>query len=206
MPFVTFEGIDGSGKSTQAKFLADYLINLGKQVVATREPWGGRLGKAVRALLTDAELARALSPAEEMLLIAASRYDHVRSVIRPGLTNGGWVVCDRFIDATYAYQIYGLLDEELAAALSNFVCGDLVPDVTFVLDVEPALAERRLSLRQEGSVDPAESRRDFSRIRQGFCNVISQNPRRCHMLDGSQAENALSAEIIEILRTLRLLH
>jgi len=192
MPFVTFEGIDGSGKSTQARRLSDHLAHLGNRVVSTREPWGGRLGKAVRALLTDPELAQDLCPTEEMLLIAAARYDHVRSIIQPGLAKGGWVVCDRFTDATYAYQIHGLLDEPLGAAISNLVCGSIAPDVTFVLDVEPELAASRLSLRRDDlSADPAETRRNFSRIRQGFLATVD--------------EDAIAAQILDILKCLELL-
>lgn len=205
MPFITFEGIDGSGKSTQARLLSRHLEGHGKSLVSTREPWGGQLGRSVRELLTDAPLSSALSPVEEMLLICAARYDHVRSVITPALEEGRWVICDRFQDATYAYQIYRQIPEELAEALSRLVCGEAIPDITFILDIEPGAARTRLEGRVSGSADPAEATRDFARIRDGFKVAAANDPKRCFVIDGSQSETKVAAEIVSVLRARKLL-
>jgi dTMP kinase len=146
VPFVSFEGVDGSGKGTQVCRLATWLKNRGVSVVTTKEPDGGRIGLRVREILTAAQLAGKLSRVEELLLISAARYDHVRSIIQPALGRGDWVVCDRFYDSTFALQMFGSdIPEKLFSAVTEVVVGELRPDLTIILDIPVELQIRRLA-------------------------------------------------------------
>ena len=181
--FITFEGIDGSGKSTQLALLAERLAATGVDVLRTKEPDGGLLGPEVRSLLV-ARRSRSLSPLEELLLVGAARCDHVGSVIRPALAVGRWVLCDRFVDSTFAYQVFGTdVPSALFDAISGACMGDLRPDVTIILDVDPGLARERLAARTAASADPAESHRDFARIRLGLLRAASEYPERCRLIE-----------------------
>jgi dTMP kinase len=187
MPFVSFEGIDGGGKTTQLRLLADWLDKRGETVTRTREPGGGSLGMAVRDILT-APRHTPLSPTEELLLINAARYDHVKSVIRPALARSEWALTDRFVGSTYALQVYGTtVPEVLFKAVTGSVVGDTFPDLTLVLDLKPAIARERLQSR-DASDDPAEQIRDFERIRQGYHRLAEREPDRCRLIDAARDE------------------
>lgn len=200
MPFVSLEGIDGCGKSTQADMLVRRLRAAGLSVVQTKEPDGGRLGKAVKSILTDANLAGRLSPVEELLLVSAARYDHVRSVIEPALARSQWVVCDRFYDSTYALQTFELSTPlDLFEVVTRAVAG-IRPDITFVLDIPIELAlSRRRARTGSGQNDPAELSRDFGRIRNGFLRAAAISPERCRVIDASGDVDTVGRKISEIL-------
>jgi len=194
MPFVSFEGVDGSGKTTQVAALADWLMAHGQTVVKTKEPGGGSLGSAVYDIFTAARAAP-LSSVEELLLVNAARYDHVRSVIRPALAQGHWVLTDRFVDSTYALQIFETkAPEGLYSAVISAVIEDTIPDLTFVLDVDPELAARRRTDRATDD-DPSEKTRNFERIRRGFLRVAAQDPGRCRVIDASLPADEVAALI-----------
>lgn len=197
MPFVSFEGIDGSGKTTQVENLCRWLFERGERVVRTKEPDGGRLGPRVRALLTAPENAGSLSPIEELLLISAARYDHVRSVIAPALEEGAWVVSDRFVDSSAALQAFETeVGESLFESVSTAVTGGVLPDLTLILDLDPVeAAERRSKRAVPERDDPAEKRRDFERIRRGFVRVAERSPARCRLLDASVSEEDLAKAV-----------
>lgn len=200
MPFVSIEGIDGSGKSLQAEYLAASLRTRGLQVVKTKEPDGGWIGADVRSILIAPRLHR-LSPLEEMLLISAARVDHIRNVIRPALEAGAWVVSDRFLDSTYAFQVHGTdVPERLFTRLAEAVVGETMPDLTFVLDIDPAVAlERRAARSDVGGPDPSEATRDFARIREGLLAAAERDRERCHIIDASRGPEEVSEAILSVV-------
>lgn len=195
MPFVSIEGIDGSGKSVQVKRLVERLRAEGKSVVQTKEPDGGRLGKEVRAILTNGD--RQLERVEELLLVNAARYDHVQSVIRPALVRGNWVVTDRYFDSTYALQVFGAAEDlqPLLDAVLHAVVGDARPHMTIILDLPPNRAAARRTNRKNGPGDPAEDSRDFVQIAAGFRSAAEKDPTRCHIVDADRAEIEVAADI-----------
>jgi len=195
LPFVSIEGIDGSGKSVQVKRLVERLRAEGRSVVQTKEPDGGRLGKEVRAILTHGD--RQLERVEELLLINAARYDHVQSVIRPALAGGDWVVSDRYFDSTYALQVFGAAEDlrPLLDAVLQAVVGDARPHVTIILDLPPDRAAARRTIRKDGLDDPAEDMRDFFQIADGFRSAAANDPDRCHLVNADRAEEEVAADI-----------
>ncbi len=202
MPFVSIEGIDGSGKTVQVRLLVERLRSNGLTVLQTKEPDGGQLGAEVRAILTRP--GRQLSPAEQLLLVSAARFDHVRSVIRPALTNGQWVVSDRFIDSTYAFQV-AVSDadlHQLFRATHDVVVESTLPDLTIILDLPLEVARGRRGLRSDGVLDPAEATRNFAAIREGLLAVAREAPRRCHVVDANQTPDAVAQDVWCIIEQL----
>jgi len=201
MPFVSVEGIDGSGKTEQVKMLVERLSGAGRRVLQTKEPDGGRLGQEIRSILTRP--GRRLSSAEQLLLVSAARYDHVNSLIRPALVEGAWVVSDRFFDSTYAFQVAGS-DVELHAlfhATQDVVVGATVPDLTIILDLPLEVAVSRRGGRDIED-DPAEATRDFAVIRDGLLTVARTNPERCRVVDGDRPRSAVAEEVWRLVAPL----
>ena len=200
MPFVSFEGIDGSGKTTQIDLLAKMLMGRGFRVLRTREPDGGWIGAEIRSILVKDRCAP-LSALEEMLLVSAARYDHVHQVIKPILEAGDWVLTDRFVDSTFAYQVFETgVSEAIFEAIRAEIVGEMMPDFTFILDIEPNAAVGRRSLRngrQDG--DPAESSRNFERIRRGLLEVASRESGRCHVIDATTSRCKVAERIMAII-------
>lgn len=176
--FITFEGIDGAGKSTHIGWYVERLRALGREVVHTREPGGSALAESLRELL----LQRPMPLASELLLVFAARQDHLEQQIRPALAAGKWVVCDRFTDSTYAYQGAGRgAPLERIAWLEAWVHGDLQPDRTYLFDLDPALAAQRRATRAPDRFE-AEDTAFFERVRQGYRRRAADDPGRFRIL------------------------
>jgi len=190
--FITFEGIDGSGKSTQLTATASALRAAGIDVLETREPGGTALGEALRGIL----LAQAMSPLTETLLMFAARVEHIDEVIVPALGTGHWVLCDRFSDATYAYQCGGRgIAPEWVASLEAWVHPTLQPDLTVLVDLDPRqAASRRQRIRSPDRFE-AEDVAFFERVRDAYLARAHAEPERFLVVDGARP----GAEIVEAI-------
>ena len=191
--FITFEGGEGSGKSTQARLLVDALRARGIAVTQTREPGGSPFAEAVRGVVMSAAHA-AVTPLAEALLFSAARADHLAATIRPALDTGHWVVCDRFADSTRVYQGAAAgLDSAHIEALERMVVGATTPDLTLLLDIEPAEGLARATARRSGGgaapidADTFETRHlDFhARLRAGFLDIAAREPHRMATIDAT---------------------
>jgi dTMP kinase len=201
--FVTFEGIEGSGKSTQIALLAAALKSQGKQVVLTREPGGTAIGDQVRKILLDPANS-ALDPKAELLLYGASRAQHLHDVILPALVAGATVLCDRFSDATLAYQGYGRgLDLEMIQTLDCLVTAGMRPDLTLLLDIDAAIGVARAHGRNAVRGLEAEARFEneeiafHERVRQGYLKLAREFPERVRIVDASLPPEAVQLSIQE---------
>lgn len=190
--FIVFEGGEGAGKSTQSAALADYLQARGHEVLCTREPGGTPAAESIRAVLLDPANA-GLDDRAEALLFAAARGDHAARVIRPALERGEIVISDRYLDSSVAYQgVARGLGAERVAELSLWATGGLVPDLTIVLDVDPALGLARVVGPDRLESEPLEW---HARVRQGFLDIAAAAPDRYLVLDGSRPAEDLAVEI-----------
>ncbi len=199
--FITFEGIEGCGKTTQVRLLAEFLTSRGHDVTVTREPGGCAIADQVRAILLDAE-NRALVPLAELLLYAAARAQHVEEVIRPALAAGGIVICDRFTDATVAYQGFGRsLDRELIDRLNGIATGGIRPDLTLLLDCPEETGLARAMERINSSAGAREERfeqeslRFHRAVRQGYLSLAEAEPHRFLVLDATRGIGETAAGI-----------
>jgi dTMP kinase len=198
--FISLEGGEGVGKSTQIERLAERLRGLGHKVLVTREPGGTPLGESIRHLLKHAPEGRGMSPYTELLLFLASRAELVRKVIMPALDQGTWVLSDRFLDSTTVYQGAGRqLPTEIVERVNAFVVGANVPALTLVLDLDPVAAQRRQMARNPGipSFDrmEAEPLDFFERVRQGFLDVAKAHPSRVKILSATGSIDETAAAI-----------
>ncbi|MDH3871815.1 MAG: dTMP kinase, partial [Gammaproteobacteria bacterium] len=184
--FITVEGIEGVGKTTNIGFIHKLLSDAGKDVVLTREPGGTPLGEAIRGLLLDPEYT-CMDPNCELQLMFAARAEHLARVIRPAVEAGQWVLCDRFTDATYAYQGGGRgLDTDKIAALEQLVQGDFRPDLTLLLDVPVAIGLERASNRSTPDRFEQEQVEFFERVRQAYLDMARTHDGRYRVIDASQ--------------------
>ncbi|RVU35998.1 dTMP kinase [Hwanghaeella grinnelliae] len=206
MPFISIEGIDGSGKTLQSRLLAAALRKIDIKVIETKEPDRGSIGAEIRSILVTDRTAK-LSPLEELLLISAARVSHLDGVIRPALDASEWVVCDRFLDSTYAFQVHKTdVPERLYKEISSVVVGQTMPDLTFILDIDPVTALERRSQRGEAADrDPSEATRDFSRIREGLLVVAKRYPERCRVIDAKRPASEVADLILFELKRSTLL-
>lgn len=191
--FITIEGIDGAGKSTQTESLIALLKARGVEVVRTREPGGTPVGEKIRGLLLNEEMG----VETETLLFFASRAEHVEKVIRPALERGAWVLSDRFTDATYAYQAGGKgMIGQRVEALEKWTLGDFAPDLTILFDIAPETAHERLAAR---GVDEDRFERlgvdFFTRVRNAYLERAAANPARFLIVDASAAPEKVAGEI-----------
>ena len=190
--FITFEGIDGAGKSTHIEPLAARLRERGRSVVCSREPGGTGLAEQLRALL----LHEAMDGVAETLLVFAARRDHLERVIVPALERGDTVLCDRFTDATFAYQGAGRgQDAHMLRALEGWVQDGLQPDLTLWFDVDPALASARRSKARASDRFEAEDLEFFARVRAGYAARMEQAPERIVRIDSSLDKSAVQQQI-----------
>jgi len=195
--FITLEGVDGAGKSTLVPWIATRLRRPGREVLVTREPGGTPLAEKLRALV----LGEPMDPLPETLLMFAARFDHVRQVIEPVLARGGWVVCDRFTDATFAYQGGGKgVATDLIRGLAHSVHPDLAPDQTLVFDCSYEVSRSRLGASGR-TLDrfEAEGRAFFDRVRAAYRALAAAEPERMHVIDGSRTSNEVQAEVEKYL-------
>ncbi len=201
--FISLEGIEGSGKSTQLDFVIDYLQANNKEIVRTREPGGTLVGEKIRDLLLDNSLP-GMHIDTELLLMFAARVEHVRTVIEPALNSGKWVVSDRFYDATYAYQGYGRnIDLKRIDALKDFSIGKLVPDLTLLLDVTLEVSMDRVTKR--GNKDRFENEKiDFyKKVREGYFAIADKHSHRVATIDATcsikQVQAAIQIQLDKLL-------
>ena len=198
--FITLEGPEGSGKSTQLRLLTTFLREHGFNVVATREPGGTPIGDEIRGILHHVDNT-AMSPIAEVLLYAASRAQLVSEIIRPALVAGKLVICDRYIDSTFAYQGYGRgLDQDMLKALTSIATGDLWPDLTLLLDVEVSTGlARRLSEGEEMNRLDLEESAFHERVRRGYHRLAQSHPDRWEVVDAGREVDAIQADVRRIV-------
>lgn len=202
--FITLEGGEGAGKTTQIRRLADSLRADGRDVLVTREPGGSAGAEEIRGLIVSGEPGR-WDPVTEALLLYAARRDHVERTIRPALAAGRWVVCDRFADSTMAYQGYGHgLGQQAVLDLHRAAIGDFGPDLTLILDLPVDVGLRRAAER--GGAGRAEDRFErmghafHQRLRDGFLDIARHEPGRCRVVDAARDADAVAADLIAAVR------
>lgn len=187
--FITFEGIDGAGKSTQIDVIEATLKARGLEVIRTREPGGTPLGEVIRKEL----LSVSMDPATETLLFFASRAEHIAQVIRPALERGAWVLSDRFTDATYAYQVGGRgFPAEKVEELERWTHGDLQPDRTVLFDIEPEVAAKRVAQARNLDRFEKENLNFFTRVRNAYLTRAKQSPERFLIVNSIQDKETVS--------------
>jgi dTMP kinase len=196
--FITFEGGEGTGKSTQAVMLARRLELLGLPVQLTREPGGSPGAEIIRHVLLSGA-AKPLGADAEAMLFAAARDDHVRCTILPALESGKWVICDRFADSTRVYQgILGNVDQRIIKVLERVSIGDLAPDLTVILDVPVSVGIER-AVERRGTAEPdrfeAENAEFHQQLRDGFFTIAAKEPHRCVVIDASAAKEVVANKV-----------
>jgi len=192
LKFITFEGIEGSGKSTQSKKLHQYLLNENKDVILTREPGGTSQGEAIREILINKELENKT----EVLLNFAARNEHINKLIKPALNSNKTVISDRFVDSTYAYQGYAMnVDLAFIDVIKEQTISNFEPDVTFLIDVDVDKAFERISTRQDNNKYEDFAIEFHQKVRDGFLDLASQN-NRIKIIDGSKNEEEVFAQIL----------
>jgi dTMP kinase len=209
--FITFEGLDGTGKSTQMRKLAAVLREAGHKVVETREPGGTATGEKIRKVLLDSGTA-GLDPLAEMALMFASRAQHIAEVIEPGLAAGSIVLCDRFTDSTEAYQGSGRkIGSKAVLDLHRVLCGNLQPDLTILMDSNPHASVSRARRRNQKESKSSnhghdenrfeqETRGFFGRVREGFMSIAKREPARVVLVDARGTPGQTHGRILEVVR------
>ncbi|MDO8827070.1 dTMP kinase [Methylophaga sp.] len=201
--FISIEGIEGAGKSTQLQFIADYLRSHGIQVVVTREPGGTDLGEEIRQVLLK-PTEQAMAEDTELLLMFAARAEHIKQVIEPALKRGDWVLSDRFVDATFAYQGGGRgIDQQRIEELANWTLQGCHTDVTFLFDLPVAVGQTRVEQRQQQK-DRFEQEKQafFERVRDCYLARAKAEPQRIKLIDASQSIEAIQQQLSQQLEPL----
>jgi len=200
LPFITFEGSEGCGKSTQVQRLAARLQQIGVPFLVTREPGGTPIGETVRELLQFAPHNAAMTPEAELLLFEASRSQLVRETIKPALERGLCVIADRFFDSTTVYQgAARKLDRQIVERLNAFAVGDSIPDITFVLDVDAATAQSRMPKPRRADRMEQQPVEFYERVREAYRELAEREPDRIILIDGTQAPDKIDNEIWKTL-------
>lgn len=200
--FVVLEGIEGAGKSTHSTFLAGWLKDRGMAVVTAREPGGTALGERLREILLDPEVT-GMPPMAELLLMFAARSASLKEVILPALDNGSWVICDRFVDSSYAYQSYGRgIPPEYVEALEEQVLGGLRPDLTILLDAPVRIGLSRKAGPSGGDRFERESREFFERVRAGYLERAAAGGERYLVINASRSLQQVQTDLKDAVREL----
>jgi dTMP kinase len=200
LPFITFEGSEGCGKTTQVQKLAERLARSGVTHLVTREPGGTPIGETIRELLQFAPHNSSMTPETELFLFEASRSQLVREIIKPALERGVCVIADRFFDSTTVYQgAARTLDRELIERLNTFAVGDCIPDVTFVLDVDAATAKSRMQGPRKTDRMEQQPAEFYERVREDYRALGKREPSRVVLMDGSRTADEIENEIWKIL-------
>ncbi len=203
--FITFEGIEGSGKTTQVRLLSEHLTAKGVQHVVTREPGGTVIGEKVRALLLDPQ-SRGIVPVSELLLYGAARSQHIEEIIEPALADGRVVVCDRFTDATVAYQGYGRqIPLNVIRVVNSLACADIKPDLTILLDLDPEKGLLRARERNRTSGATATTRFDdeeiafHRRVRDGYLEIAREETSRVRVVSAEPPPEKVAKQILSVV-------
>jgi dTMP kinase len=201
--FISFEGGEGSGKSTQIKKLAERLATAKLRAIVTREPGGSPGAEIIRHLVLSG-MGKLLGPDAETLLFAAARDDHVRTVIQPALSQGTWVLCDRFFDSTRAYQgRLGQVSPGVLNAMQRVTIGDLKPDLTIILDIPVEVGMQRAAARRGKGVPDrfeAEDLKFHQDLREAYKQIAAEDPQRCVLIDANADTDAVAAKVWKALR------
>jgi dTMP kinase len=202
LPFITFEGSEGCGKSTQVRRLAARLEKAGVPILITREPGGTEIGESIRELLQFAPEGAGMTAETELLLFEASRSQLVREVIKPALARGECVIADRFFDSTTIYQgAARKLDPKIVEQLNRFAAGDCVPDVTFVLAVDLKTARARMQAPRRPDRMEMQSDDFYERVIEGYQELAGRETKRVMLIDGAKSADAIDKEIWKIVTT-----
>ncbi len=200
--FITFEGSEGCGKSTQIRRLRAELVSAGKQVVMVREPGSTPVGEEIRHLLQFSKSGESMTAEAELLLFAASRAQLVREVLLPALNQETIVIADRFHDSTTVYQgVARRIDSVMVDFINRFAVDECLPDITFVLDLDPDLARERLAKRPSSGDDRMERQPEafYTAVREGYLRLARSEPARIQLIDASKDEDSIAAEIRKFL-------
>jgi dTMP kinase len=194
--FITFEGIEGSGKSTQVKLLHKYFLDKNIPAVLTREPGGSKVAEEIRSLLVNGDVDKMDGVCETLLNFAARR-DHVLKLIKPALAKGEMVICDRFFDSTIAYQSFGQnVDLDLIKKVQEAAIGGFKPDITFLIDVDVEVAFERIKNRADNNRYEKMDKDFHQKVRKGFLEIAKNNSGRVVMIDGNQDEQEIHRQIL----------
>lgn len=201
--FITFEGVEGAGKTTNIEFIAKKIQSAGHEILLTREPGGTKLGEAIRELLISKDYPE-MHHHTELLLMFAARAEHLNKIIIPALTMGQWVLCDRFTDATYAYQGAGRnIDSADIATLETLVQGDLRPDITFLFDLEAEVGLKRAAERGEKDRFEQQHINFFNKVRNKYLEMAKRDNERYIIIEAqhelSTVQNQITEELKKIL-------
>ncbi len=206
--FITFEGGDGSGKSTQIRLLQEALAASGVSVITTREPGGTPQAERIRNLLLQRDSGR-FDPMTEALLLFAARREHLVEKIWPAMKQGQWVLSDRFADSTRAFQGFGMgLDQTAIERMYNIVMGDFCPDLTFIFDIDPVVGLERSAKRSAATVNKTESTEDRyermglgfqQKLREGYLAIASKEPGRCVVIDAAASIEDIHRKVITVV-------
>ena len=200
--FITFEGGEGSGKSTHIERLVSRLRQEGSRVLVAREPGGTEVGEQIRHILQYSKQSAGMVPETELLLFCASRAQLVREVIQPALNDGRIVICDRFFDSTTVYQGVGRkINPHAVAAINNFAVGANLPDLTLVIDLDPRIGLERARGRELFDRMESQSLEFHDRVRQGYLDLSKRETRRVKVIDGSQAIDAIEKQIWDLVKS-----
>lgn len=200
LPFITFEGSEGCGKSTQVQRLTARLEEIGVPFFLTREPGGTMIGESIRELLQFAPESKNMSAETELLLFEASRAQLVLEVIKPALGRGDCVISDRYFDSTTVYQgAARKLDREMVGQLNRFAVGDCVPDITLVLDLDVKIARERMRGPRRPDRMEQETEEFYQRVRKGYLELAKRESKRIVLIDGSQSPDEIETEIWKLL-------
>lgn len=206
-PFITFEGGEGSGKSTQIRLLSDFLNTQNIPHIITREPGGSAGAEAIRELLVKGDIDR-WSAQTETLLFMTARFDHIENTIKPARAEGEWVLCDRYMDSTRVYQsVAKSVDKQWTESLFSSICSDYEPDVTLLLDVPPEIGLKRADDRNSDEARFEAMTIEFhQKVRSGFLELAQAHSDRFHILDATQAPEPLHQDITQLINAAYLQH